>query len=135
MAVHGSPRATLEVDLLVREEDVRAAKQLASRDGETLVLELLTVTSETEDVWQSRERYDWSGRAICVASRGGIRSWKRATRRRHRETLMTRVDYSEAAITLRLRQVSQLRRLCLSLGKAKPVAPKPVAPNPTEPSR
>lgn len=39
---------------------------------------------------------------------------------------MKTVDYSERAITLRIRQVSQLRKLCLSLAKAKPA--KPVAP-------
>jgi hypothetical protein len=33
---------------------------------------------------------------------------------------MKSVDYSERAIALRIRQVSQLRKLCLSLGKAKP---------------
>lgn len=31
------------------------------------------------------------------------------------------VDMSPSAITLRLKQVSQLRRLCLALGKAKVV--------------
>jgi hypothetical protein len=31
------------------------------------------------------------------------------------------VDMSPAAVTARLRQVSELRRLCLSLSKAKPV--------------
>ncbi|HEX6095758.1 MAG TPA: hypothetical protein VF432_05480 [Thermoanaerobaculia bacterium] len=38
---------------------------------------------------------------------------------------MKNVDYSDKAITQRIRQVSQLRKLCLSLMKAKPVAPKP----------
>jgi len=33
---------------------------------------------------------------------------------------MTEVDDSDRAIALRIRQVSQLRKLCLSLGKAKP---------------
>jgi hypothetical protein len=37
------------------------------------------------------------------------------------------VDYSERAVTQRIRQVSQLRKLCLSLGKAKLVAPPPPA--------
>jgi hypothetical protein len=37
---------------------------------------------------------------------------------------MSDIDYSEAAINLRLRQVSQLRDLCLSLGKATPIAPE-----------
>ncbi len=33
-----------------------------------------------------------------------------------------KVDMSAKAVTTRLKRVSQLRRLCLSLGKAKPVA-------------
>lgn len=37
------------------------------------------------------------------------------------------VDYSERAVTQRIRQVSQLRKLCLSLGKAKPITPSPPA--------
>ena len=36
-----------------------------------------------------------------------------------------KVDMSPAAVTLRLKRVSQLRRLCLALGKAKVV---PAAP-------
>jgi hypothetical protein len=35
------------------------------------------------------------------------------------------VDYSERAVTQRIRQASQLRKLCLSLGKAKPITPPP----------
>ncbi|HYI10523.1 MAG TPA: hypothetical protein VEK57_15790 [Thermoanaerobaculia bacterium] len=38
---------------------------------------------------------------------------------------MKEVDYSDRAITVRLQRLSQLRRLCLSLGKAKPVEPPP----------
>jgi hypothetical protein len=38
-----------------------------------------------------------------------------------------RVDMSAKAVTTRLQRVSQLRKLCLSLMKAKPVAPKPKA--------
>lgn len=36
-----------------------------------------------------------------------------------------KVDMSVAAVTLRLKRVSQLRRLCLALGKATPI-PAPV---------
>lgn len=35
------------------------------------------------------------------------------------------VDYSDAAIEQRLRRVSQLRALCLSLAKARPKTPAP----------
>jgi hypothetical protein len=34
-----------------------------------------------------------------------------------------KVDMSPHAVTVRLTRVSQLRRLCLALGKAKPVQP------------
>ncbi len=40
-----------------------------------------------------------------------------------------KVDMSPAAVTVRLKRVSQLRKLCLALGKAQPV-PRPIAPNP-----
>lgn len=42
-----------------------------------------------------------------------------------------KIDMSAEAVTARLRRVSQLRRLCLLLGKATPVEPdKPAAPAP-----
>jgi hypothetical protein len=37
---------------------------------------------------------------------------------------MKTVDYSDKAISTRIRQASQLRKLCLSLGKAKLIPPK-----------
>jgi hypothetical protein len=37
-----------------------------------------------------------------------------------------KVDMSPAAVTLRLKRVSQLRRLCLALGKATVVPTAPV---------
>jgi hypothetical protein len=37
-----------------------------------------------------------------------------------------KADMSSAAVTRRLKQVSQLRRLCLALGKAKIVPVTPV---------
>jgi hypothetical protein len=37
-----------------------------------------------------------------------------------------KVDMSPSAVTLRLKRVSQLRRLCLALGKATVVPVKPV---------
>lgn len=36
---------------------------------------------------------------------------------------MNQVDYSDRAITMRLKRLSQLRKLCLSLAKAKPLPP------------
>ena len=42
-----------------------------------------------------------------------------------------KVDMSSKAVTMRLMKVSQLRRLCLSLGKAKPVGA--IKENPVRP--
>jgi len=36
---------------------------------------------------------------------------------------VSEIDYSDRAITLRIRQMSQLRKLCLSLAKAKRLSP------------
>ena len=36
---------------------------------------------------------------------------------------MSNPDYSDRAITMRIRQVSQLRKLCLSLANAKRLSP------------
>ena len=47
---------------------------------------------------------------------------------------MNPVDYSEPAVSLRIRQVSQLRKLCLSLARAKPVD-LPSNPPPTSPPK
>lgn len=38
---------------------------------------------------------------------------------------MKQIDYSDKAVELRIRQVSQLRKLCLSLAKANPKLRKP----------
>jgi hypothetical protein len=37
---------------------------------------------------------------------------------------MSTIDYSDRAVTIRIRQISQLRKLCLSLAKAKPADKK-----------
>ena len=41
---------------------------------------------------------------------------------------MKAVDYSERAVAMRIRKVSQLRKLCLSLAKAKPLTAQTKAP-------
>ena len=45
-----------------------------------------------------------------------------------------RIDMSPQAVTARLKLVSQLRRLCLSLANAKPLNP-PAKPNEKAPAR
>jgi len=105
MAVHGAPRATIDIDLFVRAEDADRIEELAAtfgytfrahpmtfadgavrihrvtkidpHDGETLMLDLLLVTPPTQHVWDSRERLPWSGRMISVVSREGLIALKR----------------------------------------------------------
>lgn len=105
MAVHGAPRATIDIDLLVRAQDADRIEELAAtfgstfrahpmtfadgavrirgvtkidpHDGETLMLDLLLVTAPTQHVWDSRERLPWSGRMISVVSREGLIALKR----------------------------------------------------------
>ncbi len=43
-----------------------------------------------------------------------------------------KVDMSSRAVTVRLKRVSQLRRLCLALGKARPVPNQAASLNPSE---
>ena len=43
-----------------------------------------------------------------------------------------KVDMSGKAVTVRLKLVSQLRRLCLSLAKAKPMSSTPTTPQKPE---
>ena len=81
LAIHGVPRATTDIDLLVRREDVEATLRVASARGfsvqalpmrfadglevrrstmveatEMLTLDLLLVNENLEPVWASRER-------------------------------------------------------------------------------
>ena len=99
MAVHGRPRATIDIDLLIREPDeeriYEAVEPLGFRikakpmhfadgtmqirrvtkideDGETLMLDLLLVTPAFEHVWQSRQTVEWRGHAMWVVSREGL---------------------------------------------------------------
>lgn len=100
MAVHGAPRATIDIDLLVREEDVERIRGAVGRlgftfrafpmtfaggnvriervtkidpsDGETLMLDLLLVTPELEGAWLGREMRHWRDGVLTVVSREGL---------------------------------------------------------------
>jgi len=130
MAVQGFMQATARIDLLIRADDdermdaafaslgfvpserksdIRRFSKADARDGETLILDLVLVTQRSERAWQSRKSHEWRGRTLAVTSFA-------ADEVRH----MTKVDYSDKAVELRIRQVSQLRKLCLSLAKANP---------------
>jgi hypothetical protein len=99
MAIHSLPRATVDIDLMIRSEDeervyaaveplgfrIRAnpmhfdqgkmeIRRVTKIDpaGDTLMLDLLLVTSAYENVWRDRIRVDSEFGAICVVSRDGL---------------------------------------------------------------
>lgn len=104
MAVHGLPRATVDIDLLILAESLEAARGLAwtlgytietfpmtfsggaveirrvsKIDGETgivLSLNMLLVTPEIVEIWQSRTRVAWESGSFWVVSRRGLMALK-----------------------------------------------------------
>ena len=100
MSVHGFTRATEDIDLFVRGEDVdrieRAVEPLGyvvkakpmnfsggamkirrvsktdPTDGDVLTLDLLLVTEASSSAWETREVREWNGRNISVVSREGL---------------------------------------------------------------
>lgn len=104
MAIHGFTRATEDIDLLIRPEDYERVRALVhplgfkfearpmnfsggamqirrvtkiDTDGDVLMLDLLLVTSESEDVWQRRETIMWRQRPFSVVDRSGLIKLKR----------------------------------------------------------
>lgn len=104
LAIHGFARATLDIDLLIREESLEKAYKIAETlgfdirgldisfkeraveirrvskiddTGEVLSLDLLLVTPHIEDVWSSRETVDFLGNRLWVVSREGLLKMKR----------------------------------------------------------
>lgn len=97
LAVHGVPRATTDIDLLIPAQAVEAALAVAARrdfrfaalpmrfaDGmevrrvskvegeETLTLDLLLVNDHLREVWETRVRVPVERGAIWVVSRAGL---------------------------------------------------------------
>jgi hypothetical protein len=105
MAIHGLPRATVAVDLLVLPTsvelvfakaydlgftfladpmtfaggavEIRRATKLDAASGDTLSLEALIVTAATEPVWNDRLRVRWERGELWVVSRHGLANLKR----------------------------------------------------------
>lgn len=106
LAVHGHPRFTKDIDLLVRDEDLekirravgergftveggripfaagrpeeRVVHRVSKVDGrEVLTLDLLVVNAQLEDVWRDRGVVELDGRKLQVVSREGLARMKR----------------------------------------------------------
>jgi len=110
LAVHGFPRATKDIDLLVRPEDAkrvaaaveplgfmldagelpfgvggphaRRVRRISKTEGpEVLTLDLVLLPAWLEQTWTSREMLEWEGRTIQVVSREGLLAMKRVAAR------------------------------------------------------
>lgn len=110
VAIHGYPRLTRDIDVLVREEDLDRAREILKVSGYTLssgmiqfdlgkptecrvfrvakvegeeylTLDLVLVTPFLEDVLKGREKHLVEGRTLQVVSLEGLAKMKRAAGR------------------------------------------------------
>jgi len=100
MAVHGFPRATIDIDVLIQPADldrayvvverlgytfrgkpvsfdkgameIRRFTKIDPKDGEALMLDLLLVTHASEQVWETRQKTNWRGADLWVVSPQGL---------------------------------------------------------------
>ena len=100
MTIHGFPRATVNIDVMVLADDLAAAwrvaedlgynvegqplhfhdgaieiRRISKIDAETKVLftiDFLLVTDATRQIWQNRETVTWEHGAISAVSREGL---------------------------------------------------------------
>lgn len=106
VTIHGAPRLTKDLDLLVPATSIDAAKQTAAKvgfdipaapmtfgrgtaqartvhrvskldEGELLTLDLIVVAGALEEVWRERVLVEWDGRRVPVVSRAGLLTMKR----------------------------------------------------------
>jgi len=99
LAIHGFARATLDIDILIEAESLEKAYLIGAENGfdirgldisfkeraveirrvskvdengEVLSLDLLVVTPQVQDVWETREKLDFLGNQLSVVSREGL---------------------------------------------------------------
>jgi hypothetical protein len=99
LTIHGFPRATFDIDVLIRPESLENAYKVGAEkgydikgldmsfkesaveirrvskiddDGEVLSLDLLLVTPQVDDVWETREKLFWENRDLWIVSRDGL---------------------------------------------------------------
>ena len=101
MAVYALPRATLDIDIMIEADSLDRTKQavhglgfilnaipmefqggkvlihhrisrIDSNSGEVLLLDLLIVTPETRQAWESRLSVEWEGGTLSVISPEGL---------------------------------------------------------------
>ncbi|MEZ6128256.1 MAG: nucleotidyl transferase AbiEii/AbiGii toxin family protein [Planctomycetaceae bacterium] len=110
MAIHGFVRATKDIDILIRREDLQRVEALAEAagfvipagiipfgtgtsdareifriskviDNVVVPLDLMFVAPSLESVWQDRVIADFDGEEVCVVSKEGLAAMKRTAGR------------------------------------------------------
>ena len=105
MAIFGRPRATVDIDLLILAEsldemievakaldytirgldmsfaseaiEIRRISKIDQETGFVLSLDMLLVTPQIQEIWDSRVRADWEGGKLSVVSRDGLIALKK----------------------------------------------------------
>ena len=99
LTIHGFPRATFDIDILIKAESLEKAFEIAAElgydihgldmsfkeraveirrvskiddDGEVLSLDFLLVTPQVQDVWETKENLVWQNKKLCIVSREGL---------------------------------------------------------------
>jgi hypothetical protein len=107
MAIHGLPRATIDIDLLILGEDLERAWELARQHGYDVeglplhfgaieirriskvheeskrlyTLDFLLVTDALQEIWSGRQEIAWDDGVTWVVSRDGLIGLKRISGR------------------------------------------------------
>ncbi len=99
LTIHGFPRATFDIEVLIRAESLEKAYKIAAEygydvrgldvsfkeraveirrvskiddEGEVLSLDLLLVTPRVEDVWETKEKLIWQNKTLWIVSLDGL---------------------------------------------------------------
>lgn len=98
LAVHGVPRATKDIDLIARKEDLARIREVTRRlgftfealpmvlsgsgievqrftklvDGHPLMLDVLWLQPSLEPIWNDRQRVPWRDGSLSVVSKDGL---------------------------------------------------------------
>ena len=109
MAIHGAPRATIDIDLMVQSEDlerswktakslgyhveglplnfddgavqIRRLSKIEPERNRLITVDFLLVTERTRQVWADRKRVTWAKGTISTVSREGLIELKKLSGR------------------------------------------------------
>ena len=99
LTIHGFPRATFDIDILIQPDSLEKAYEIAAQfeydirgldmsfkeraveirrvskidaNGEILPLDFLLVTPQVKDVWETKENLIWQNKSLWIVSREGL---------------------------------------------------------------